>query len=209
MMNANANPMTRSCLQIGIAVLGSVGILTPFLPFTWATSPLSVIVGGTSRAEFVFAPIALPFFLAILILFTCARVLASGRFSRIEAIIAYGSSFIMAFATLAFTLWTFSISRPTAASEWLVLALPWITITSGIALVWWCRRRGAPSAIIALAAMQCAYMANAFFCLAIFWPGCHFRPSSNAGAFVTAITVAAYAAQVALVIVSTDKVKSA
>ena len=199
-MNANANPVTRSRLQIGIAALGSVGILTLFLPFTWSTSPLSVIVGGTSRTEFAFAPIALPFFLAILILFAYARAIVFGRFSKTEAIIAYGSSVIMAFATLAFTLWNFSISRPTAASYWAVVSLPWIMIAFGIALVWWCRRRGVPSAISALTAMQCAYMANAAFCLTRF-------SNWQAGAIATAVTVSAYAAHVTLVIVSTITVK--
>lgn len=194
-MNASADLVTRSRLQIGITALGSIGILTPFLPFTWSNSPLRVIVGGTSRPEFAFTPIALPFFLAILILFTHARATVFGRFSRAEAIIAYGSSFVMAFATLAFTLWL-SNSEPPAADAWPVVALPWITIAFGISLIRWCWRRGLPCAIVALTAMQCAYMANALFCLATFWP--NWQP----GAFVTAVTVAAYAAHIALMILS-------
>jgi hypothetical protein len=199
-MNANVDPVTRSRLQIGIAALGSIGILTPFLPFTSSTSPLRVIVFLPSTTSLDYAPIALPFFLAILILIAHARVIVAGRFSRTEVIIAYGSSIIMAFATLAFTIRAL-ISGPPSASAWPILALPWITIAFGIALVRWCRRRSLPSALAALTAMQCAYIANAFFCLAAFWP--HWQ----AGAFVTAVTVAIYAAHVALVLVSTNKVR--
>lgn len=184
--------MTRSLLQIGIAVLGSIGILTPFLPFTSSVSPLRAIVAGISTPEIGFIPIALPFFLAILIFVALVRATVSGGLSRAAAIIALGSSFVMACPMLAFT--TLHLASKPPAGDWLLFALPWVTISIGIALLIWLRRRGTSSAIAALLAMQSVYIANATFCLAVFWP------EWQSGAIVTAVTAVAYATHIALVI---------
>jgi hypothetical protein len=195
-MIATRKSTSHSRLQIGVAALGSIGILTPFLPFTWSTSPLSVVVAPTSAPEFMYVPIALSFFLAIIVLIVQIRTVLFASFSRTEGIIAYGSSFIMAFATLAFTIWMFTTSQdgPGTFSEWLSVALPLMTIPLGVALVRWCWRHGVSPPITAITAMQSAYIANASFCLALFWP------KWQVGAIVTVVTVAVYAAQIVLVI---------
>jgi hypothetical protein len=191
-MSATTKPTTHSRFQTGVAALGSIGILTPFLPFTASVSPLRVVVAETSSPEFGFITIALPFFLAIMILLAEARTIISGRFSSTEATIGYVSGVITACGTLGFTMLVLPSKAP---SDWVFFSLlPWITLTFGMALIMWFRRRGASSAITALTAMQIAYIANATFCLAVFWS------DWKSGAIVTAVTVVAYATHIALVI---------
>jgi hypothetical protein len=177
--------LPRSRLQIALAVLGCVGVLTPFLPFTWSRSPLDVFVG-------VATVIAAPFFLSILVSIVSVRVAVFERFSRIEAVASWIAAIVMSGATAAFGGLLLADGNLPHIKFWIALASCEVILVAGIALVVRLRLRRAPSPSAALTGMQCAYIANAVFCLIVFWP------EWQIGAIFAAATVVLYAFHVVL-----------
>lgn len=185
----------RAPLRATLLVLGTIGVASPFLPFAYSTSPLEVIV---KAGDFLVSPLivllAMPFFLAPLALVVSLRVLVLDRFTVADALVAWISSVAMTAATLCATVWPIVSRAALQAGDWVVIAVGWIAIAAGIGLLRHCVRRGLPPAGITLISMQCAYIANAVFCLGVFWS------DWQVGAFVSATAVAAFAAHIAMLV---------
>jgi hypothetical protein len=187
-MSTNAS---RSTLHVAITAFALVGIVTPFLPFTYDVSPLAAVaaVAYPHSDDFWLCLLGSPFFLAILVSIASIRLMVFGKSSRSELAVAYCVSIIMACATLFFTIRNISESWPSTLHDWFSLALPWAAIALGSALIvrsWLLR---VPSGLIAVTTMQSAYVANALLCLFGFWP------DWQIGAIVTLLTVSVYLGQ--------------
>lgn len=181
----------RSTLYIAITAIGLVGMVTPFLPFTDDTSPLEAVeaVVDPNDMFFWFFLLSGPFFLAILVSIASIRLMVFGEPSRSELVIAYCSAIIMACMLLFFTIRTISESPPSTLSDWLWVAFPLPPIALGSALIVRSWRLGVPSGLIAVTAMQLAYVANALLCLCAFWG------DWKIGAILTLVTAAVYVGQ--------------
>ena len=185
----------HSNLYTAITALGLIGIVIPFLPFTEHISPLQAVEVVARPEDFIPVTIAflgVPFFLAILVSIASLRLVVFGEPSRSELAIEYCSSMIAACATLFMTI--DMASKSTEPTEWFCLSVVWATIVGGSTLVVRSWRKGVTSGLIAVAAMQIAYVANALLCLVAFWPGWQI------GAKLTLFTLVVYVGQVPFVV---------
>lgn len=185
---------SRSTLYAAITALGLVGVVTPFLPFTFFdTSPLYA-VKTLVKPDYGSKIYLLggPFFLAILVSIASIRLVVFGKPRRSELAIAYCASIVMACATLLTA--SFGIFEANQPIEWYSIALACTTILVGGRLVLTSWRKGVASGLIAVAGMQAAYVANALFCLILSYG------DWLIGAKLTLVTVTVYIAQMLFVV---------
>lgn len=194
-LTMGTNP-SRSALYVATIALGLVGMATPFLPFKYDVSPLGAaaqVVNPHSDFFWLFL-VGSPFFLAILVSIASIRLMVLGKSTRSELAIAYCSSIIMACATLFLMIAQGISDWPFTLHDWLSLALPCATIALGCTLVVRSWRLRVPPGLIAVTAMQSAYVANALLCLLSYWP------DWQIGAICTLLTVLAYVGQALLLV---------
>jgi hypothetical protein len=187
--------------RVMLLLLATIGVASPFLPFTWSTSPLDVIVRAPrlllalvqrSSGEFLFVLLALPFFLPPLACLISIRMLVGNRFAEADLLAARISSIAGAFATLGGTIWWSVAKGLRDPQHWAAIACCWAVIAGGLVFVTRWRSRNLMPAGVALTSLHVVYIANALFCLGIFWP------NWESGAIVTAFTVVALAMHMAI-----------
>lgn len=194
-MTATLSTLSRRTGHVVLTVIGVLGVVALFLPFSWSTTPLEALPSG-SLWRF-----ALPAFLAPFIFLASIRWLTAGGLSRPERI----ACDLLAVAALAALLLTYLAVRgvPPRLTEWIGLLGPLLVLGFG---AWEYLRnpkvgRGTPFGPILM--LQGAYIANAILVLAGFFP------DWEIGAYCVLVTTMAYAVQIDLVRKAPDDVQSA
>ena len=196
-MKAGMMGTSRRTTMLFLAISGTAGIASLFLPFTSGVSPAWVIrifFPIKFDSWFIFS-LAAPFFLAFLISAAFLRWMISGFLSRPERIVAYVLSTMMACGTLLYIILGFiefiSDLRPDV-QIWFVLFIPLLTLSFGVFTVIKNLRNNGTREVNALITMQTAYLSNALLCLIMFFEGW------QSGAYCVAVTSALYLIQIVL-----------
>jgi len=172
-------------------VLGIPAITLLFLPYVYSTSPWAAVRGWNN---FFGGPqIALmgaPFFLAVLIFTAEAQLLLKKSFPKTERAIC--NTFAYAALACGLVLLALGIQETGFDKEmiraFLIFGIPFLTAVS---LMFWARRLGPEKATLVV--MRAAWLPNAITCAISFW-----SEKWQIGAYLAAITIVLYAAEIAL-----------
>ncbi len=189
---------SRAGFSLLLTIAGVAGIPGAFLPFTWNTSPLDAartlpLMKGYF-GEGLWA-LGVPLLLAVPVAAASIRWHLARRLSRLERVSAY----LMALVALCCFLCIYLSGEnpPSSFSEWSLFAFGLAAPAVGASLLFRNRRRGVPLDAGPIAAMQMVYVTVAIFCLGAFG---HER--WQIGAYLVALTTAAYLAQIVAVSVA-------
>ncbi len=174
----------RSMVHLLLTIIGMIGIVGLFLPFTYGTSPVDAV------SDRELWRLALPFFLAVLVSAASIRWVISGSFSRRERAIAYVVSTLMAGVTLS--LWFPFKEGPSTIQEWLAFVSPEPILALGVYFLIRNSRMGTSGKFNPVMAIQLAYLANAVLCLIVFFG------DWQAGAYCVLVAVLAFVLQIVL-----------
>ena len=198
-MEAGIMGTNRSISLLLLIVGGTTGIATLFLPFIFDTSPvgmvfeLFLISDAINWAWSLYALLAFPLFLPVLVFSASVRLMISGLFSRSERAVAYVASSMMAFSTLSFIILLFIVSGwPSFVQEWLASTIPVLTLLLGVFVVIKNLMNRGSMEVSAVMAMQVAYLSNALLCLILFLGGWQI------GAYFVIVTSIVYILQIIL-----------
>ena len=198
-MEAGMMGTNRSISLLLLIAAGTAGIATLFLPFIFDTSPVGMVLelflisDAINWAWSLYALLAFPLFLPVLVSAASVRLMISGLFSRSERAVAYVASSMMAFSTLSFIILLFIVSGlPSFVHEWLASTIPVLTLVLGVFVVIKNLRNKRSKEVSAVMAMQVAYLSNALFCLILFFGGWQI------GAYCVVVTSIIYLLQVVL-----------
>ncbi len=174
----------RSIVHLLLTVVGITGIVGLFLPFTYSTSPVDVVLAkGLWR-------LALPFFLAVLASAASIRWVISGSFSGAERAIASVVSASMAGVTPS--LWFPLEDGPSTIRDWLAFVSAQLILALGVYFLIRNSRMGPSRNFNPVMAIQIAYLANAVLCLISFFGD--WEP----GAYCVLVAVLAFVLQIIL-----------
>ena len=182
------NPHSRFSLVV--AIIGLAGVAAIFLPFTYGTSPLSLIFDGLW-------PFGVPAMLAILVTLGSFRWIVTGRFSRAERLSAYLAALVAAGCFLSMYLPDGngdSAWGPSSFSDWFMFLVSWVGSAAGACLLWRNTRTGVPDAANGLAAMQVVYVIVATLSFVVFG-----KYGWQIGAYLVAVTTLVYLVQIVAV----------
>ena len=188
---------SRAGFSLLLTIAGVAGIPGAFLPFTWnisrSTRPVRSLMKGYF-GEGLWA-LGVPLLLAVPVAAASIRWHLARRLSRLERVSAY----LMALVALCCFLCIYLSGEnpPSSFSEWSLFAFGLAAPAVGASLLFRNRRRGVPLDAGPIAAMQMVYMTVAIFCLGAFG---HER--WQIGAYLVALTTAAYLAQIVAVSVA-------
>jgi hypothetical protein len=174
----------RSVVHLLLTVVGIIGIVGLFLPFTFGTSPMNAV------SDKELWRLALPFFLAVLASAASIRWVISGSFSGRERAIAYVVSASMAGVTLS--LWFPFRDGPANIREWLAFVSPEPILALGVYFLIRNSRMGSSRNFNPVMAIQIAYLANAVLCLIAFFG------DWQLGAYCVLVAALAFVLQIAL-----------
>jgi hypothetical protein len=185
-----------SCSRFIRAILLSATLpaaITPFLQFTWSTSPLDVIrdityatVHQSPDLGMPFGLIAGPFFIGTILFLWQLRLLVWPRTSKAERVIMLSLAGTSALLTVGFFAMgihdALNGGRAPSSDFWIVGSGQFILLLAGVLLLW-LRKRGGSGNSLASLALHAAYLANAGICLLGFFH------DYDAGAWLTLIAV--------------------
>lgn len=175
---ASTTLRTTALLALVVSAVGTVAL---FLPFTFDVSPLS----GLQDHDRVWM-LAVPFFLAPVMLYMALRLSTAGAISPVERRVAGALSLAVVLLTASFYVLPSENDKwPSSELEWTSFIAPLVLFVVEAGLLWRLRRRVSPD-LFALAALVCAYLPNAVLCLIAF------GDDWQVGAHVTLATVMAY-----------------
>lgn len=179
-------PGSRFRLQLILVIIGGIGIIAIFIPFTWSVSPIdAAFYKDTWR-------LAWPAFLPPLITIISLRWLKFNTLSRAEKKLAYLAAIASIGVTLSFYLET-NDGWPGSFREWLSFVFPFITLGFGILALLRSRQHTVLQGFRPIMSLQFAYLANMLLCLT------GFLGEWNIGAYFSLVTVIAYLTQMLLI----------
>ncbi len=174
-------------LKSRLLILASLlGCVTFFLPFAYDTSPLKAIQDGS------FWQLGVPFLVPFAAMVAGALRIQNGNLSPGQQRLFYVWAVVTLLVTLSMYLPTSNSVWPSAASEWIGLAMPIVVMAAG--WVVFSRSRKAPGHDTRgpMLALRIAYLPTVCMCLYSF-----LDDSPNIGAFLALATTIVYAYDVA------------
>jgi hypothetical protein len=182
--------MRQRNLQLALATVGVAGAIALFMPFTSNVSPMSAIVDRALQ------PLALPFFLTILILIASIRLAFADSLSTPESAIAFIAGGI---AALYSGNWIIDVvvdqfDASTTLGDWLIFMTPIAIFVLGACLLIRDLQRRRLRAYRPVLALQTAYLGNTVFCTI----GIANDFGWQAGAYLSLVTSVAYLIQIGL-----------
>ncbi len=171
----------RSRVDVVFAMASLAGAAVPFLPFAYATSPLSTLNEGYG------ALVGAPFFATLIVSFMLLRIAVRGSAGRLETLLGglFAGAVSLGFVLAIGNLLVFEFQRVRAL--WLLGSL--LPVGFGLLVVARLVRARTPAPLVAVAAMQLAFISVAGFWLEAAWP------RWQVGAIVSAVTVVLYVGQ--------------
>jgi hypothetical protein len=161
-MNTNLHKSNRWNVHLLLAVAGMTGIAGLFLPFYWDVSPMKALFDKSLWQ------LAAPALLSVLITVANIRWIISSTFSKAEKVIAFIISLAAAVITLSIlyngNMWPFHFR------ESFIFLIPQLVLLSGAFFVLRKHKKQVLWETNPLIALQVPYIANCWFCLAMFWP---------------------------------------
>lgn len=155
--------MTRKAKMAGL-LLGSVGVVALFLPFTFSTSPCEALKYAEARH------LALPAFLVALVWLLTLRSLLRFQLTRPELACCYVLATLAIMIPFVLPVWTVPATEtpsPLQFRDWVYFALLGLLSLAGLGLLAWAQRRLQPE-YTAPVALRCGYLPNAISCLFVF-----------------------------------------
>lgn len=191
--NESSNPGSNFRMYLFLTIIGGIGILAIFLPFSL---DISAFRAASDFDDFFnLWKLAWPFFLPVFIAIASLRWLIAGSLSRPERLIAYLVSAVSA------VLVCISLSSiiedngwPPYFQEGLMIVFPIMTLGFGIFYLIRTRHDLEIKPFQAIMSMQTAYLANGLLCLI------GLSPDLQIGAYCSLVTVLAYLTQIILVL---------
>ena len=185
------NSGTLFIIEFFLAILGGIGIVAIFLPFTWSTSPFSAAL----EKDLGLWKIALPAFLPVIIPIASLRWLFATTLSKPERAIAYFASAIGA-VIVCITLSGIATNLegwPTNLIEWLSIIIPLVTLGVGLFTLFRTRKNLIVKPFLPIMMLQIIYLADCLLCLISFFG------EWQIGAYLSLVTAIAYLTQIILV----------